>query len=457
MSEKLPILLVEDDECLREALSVTLDIAKVKHVACSSAEDALEMLAGNRFAMMVSDFRLPGIDGLVLLQQIRLRAPDLPVVLMSAFADASLAVRALKSGACDFLIKPFTPQQLTEVIERHRRQIIDPGNGSTLVATAPAMRAVLARCERVAGTDASVLLTGESGVGKDVLARHLHQVSRRAGKPYVAINCAAIPEALLESLLFGYEKGAFTGAARSQAGKFEQADGGTLFLDEIGEMPVELQAKLLRVLQDKMIERLGSNRLVETDVRVIAATNRDLSESVAAGRFREDLFFRLAVFPVRIPPLRERREDILPLARSFMERYRNSMGRPGITLSESAERVLQAHSWPGNVRELENAIQRGLLLCDDGLIEPTHMELSGQVVDVPVVEVSVPVAASPGARIAAPLMEEGVNMSDLERSHILRVLSNVSGSRKKATEVLGISERTLRNKLKAYREQGFAV
>ncbi len=456
MKAQLPILLVEDDECLREALSITLDIAKVKHIACGSAEEALEMLLGNRFAMMVSDFRLPGIDGLALLQQIRQRAPDLPVVLMSAFADASLAVRALKSGACDFLIKPFTPQQLTEVIERHRRQVVDPGAGSSLVAVAPAMRAVLARCERVAGTDASVLLTGESGVGKDVLARHLHQVSRRAGKPYVAINCAAIPEALLESLLFGYEKGAFTGAARSQAGKFEQADGGTLFLDEIGEMPVELQAKLLRVLQDKMIERLGSNRLVETDVRVIAATNRDLSESVAAGRFREDLFFRLAVFPVRIPPLRERREDILPLARSFMERYRNSMGRPGITLSESAERVLQAHPWPGNVRELENAIQRGLLLCDDGLIEPAHMELAGQAIE-PVVVVSVPPSANIGVRLTPPLMEEGANMSDLERSHILRVLSNVSGSRKKATEVLGISERTLRNKLKSYREQGFAV
>lgn len=456
MKEQLPILLVEDDECLREALSITLDIAKVNHIACGSAEEALEMLLGHRFAMMVSDFRLPGIDGLALLQQIRLRAPDLPVVLMSAFADASLAVRALKSGACDFLIKPFTPQQLTEVIERHRRQVVDPGAGSSLVAVAPAMRAVLARCERVAGTDASVLLTGESGVGKDVLARHLHQVSRRAGKPYVAINCAAIPEALLESLLFGYEKGAFTGAARSQAGKFEQADGGTLFLDEIGEMPVELQAKLLRVLQDKMIERLGSNRLVETDVRVIAATNRDLTESVAAGRFREDLFFRLAVFPVRIPPLRERREDILPLARSFMERYRNSMGRPGITLSESAERVLQAHPWPGNVRELENAIQRGLLLCDDGLIEPAHMELSGQALEPAIIAV-MPVAPNIGMRLTAPPMEEGANMSDLERSHILRVLSTVSGSRKKATEVLGISERTLRNKLKSYREQGFAV
>lgn len=456
MKEQLPILLVEDDECLREALSVTLDIADVNHIACGSAEDALDRLAGERFAMMVSDFRLPGIDGLELLQQIRLRAPDLPVVLMSAFADASLAVRALKSGACDFLIKPFTPQQLTEVIERHRRQIVDPGAGSALVATAPAMRAVLARCERVAGTDASVLLTGESGVGKDVLARHLHQVSRRAGKPYVAINCAAIPEALLESLLFGYEKGAFTGAARSQPGKFEQADGGTLFLDEIGEMPVELQAKLLRVLQDKMIERLGSNRLVTTDVRVIAATNRDLTESVAAGRFREDLYFRLAVFPVRIPPLRERREDILPLARTFMERYRDSMGRPGVTLSENAERVLQAHPWPGNVRELENAIQRGLLLSDDGLIEPCHMELSGQVTEVAPLQVN-PVVEKIAAVPAAPLAEEGVNMSDLERSHILRVLSNVAGSRKKATEVLGISERTLRNKLKSYREQGFAV
>ena len=326
------ILLVEDDTDLREAISVTLRLGGVEHQAFECAEDALPAIDPEAEQMLVTDFRLPGMNGLQLLAQARERHPQLPVVVMTAYADTQLAVQALKGGARDFLIKPFMPQQLLEVIARHHPspRPAKTGMEAEIIAADPAILAVKNRCERVAGTGATVLLTGESGVGKDVFAKQIHQLSERRSKPYVAINCAAIPENLLESTLFGYEKGAFTGAAKAQPGKFEQANGGTLFLDEIGEMPLELQAKLLRVLQDQVVERLGSLRSIHCDVRIVAATNQDLQLRVKEGKFREDLYFRLAVFPIRIPPLRERKNDILPLAEHFLVRYGRTMGRQGL-------------------------------------------------------------------------------------------------------------------------------
>jgi two-component system response regulator FlrC len=311
----------------------------------------------------------------------------------------------------------------------------------------------------VADTGATVLLTGESGVGKDVFAKQIHQLSGRNSKPYVAINCAAIPDNLLESTLFGYEKGAFTGATKAQPGKFEQANGGTLFLDEIGEMPLELQAKLLRVLQDQVVERLGSMRSVNCDVRIVAATNQDLQQRVKDGKFREDLYFRLAVFPIRIPPLRERQQDILPLAEHFLARYGRTMGRQGLKLSAQSNHALQNYPWPGNVRELENAMQRALLLSDGDLIEPNDIELHGS---APSSTASAPVGnlSAGGTPLAYSSDTESTtsgaqDMDSIEREHILKVLKQVGGNRKEAVNILGLSERALRYKLKAYKEAGF--
>jgi two-component system response regulator FlrC len=372
-----------------------------------------------------------------------------------------LAVQALKGGARDFLIKPFMPQQLLEVIARHNPspKPAKTGVDAEIIAADPAILAVKNRCERVAGTDATVLLTGESGVGKDVFAKQIHQLSERRNKPYVAINCAAIPENLLESTLFGYEKGAFTGAAKAQPGKFEQANGGTLFLDEIGEMPLELQAKLLRVLQDQVVERLGSLRSIHCDVRIVVATNQDLQQRVKDGKFREDLYFRLAVFPIRIPPLRERKNDILPLAEHFLVRYGRTMGRQGLKLSPASQNDLANYAWPGNVRELENAIQRALLLSDGDMIEPADIELHGSQTSAPPAS-SAHQTALDGTPLAYVSDQESTasgaqDMDSIEREHILKVLKQVGGNRKEAVNILGLSERALRYKLKAYKEAGF--
>ena len=458
------ILLVEDDTDLREAISVTLRLGGVEHRAFECAEDALPAIDPETEQMLVTDFRLPGMNGLQLLAQARERHPQLPVVVMTAYADTQLAVQALKGGARDFLIKPFMPQQLLEVIARHNPspKPAKTGLDTEIIAADPAILAVKNRCERVAGTGATVLLTGESGVGKDVFAKQIHQLSERRNKPYVAINCAAIPENLLESTLFGYEKGAFTGAAKAQPGKFEQANGGTLFLDEIGEMPLELQAKLLRVLQDQVVERLGSLRSIHCDVRIVAATNQDLQQRVKDGKFREDLYFRLAVFPIRIPPLRERQNDILPLAEHFLVRYGRTMGRQGLKLSAASQHDLTHYAWPGNVRELENAIQRALLLSDGDMIEPADIELHGSQTTPPPSSSST--SAQPTALDGTPLAyvsdQESTSsgaqdMDSIEREHILKVLKQVGGNRKEAVNILGLSERALRYKLKAYKEAGF--
>ncbi len=490
-----PVMIVEDDADLREALCATLDLQDVEYRAFDSAESALAAIDQEVYSMVLTDFRLPGMDGMTLLRSVHKKLPELPMVMMTAFAEAQLAVEALKAGARDFLIKPCQPEHLVEVIGRYRQSggvgsgssVTAAGgnggsngkNGGQLIAESPAIQTVLSRCTRVASTDATVLLTGESGVGKDVFAREVHKRSPRAAKPYVAINCAAIPETLLESILFGYERGAFTGAVKQQEGKFEQANGGTIFLDEIGEMPLELQAKLLRVLQDKVVERIGANKSVEIDLRIIAATNRDLPARVAAGQFREDLYYRLAVFPIAIPPLRERIEDLLPLARYFLAKYAPTMGHAKASLSQAACERIVAYSWPGNVRELENAIQRALLLSDTGVISPAELEL-GEIGAATMPAVT-PAAVAPGLAATGVAPAQGVaapaasntqpaamaqsgpdlasvsnkNLAEVERDHILKVLQQTDGNRRKAIEILGISERALRYKLKEYKEQGF--
>lgn len=465
MSDKnLPILVVEDDPNLREAISDTLELAGRPVLSVPGGEEALAVLAREQVSIVVSDVRMMPMDGITLLKEIRLRHPQLPVVLMTAYADVDRAVEAMRSGACDFLLKPFEPGALLAQVDKYA--LPDPGAVTGVIAHDPASANLFGIAARVAQTDATVLLTGESGVGKEVVARFIHRNSSRNKGPFVAINCAAIPESLLEATLFGYEKGAFTGAQTAQAGKFEQAQDGTLLLDEVTEMPLALQAKLLRVLQEREVERVGGKKPVALNIRIVATSNRDMAAAVSKGVFREDLYYRLNVFPILIPALRQRPEDIIPLARHFLVERGPQIGRQGLSFSPQAESMLLTHSWPGNVRELENVVQRAMILVPGNLIAPEHLGLpmSPQFTLPPVSETGSPSFITP-ARVEvldvrseekAQEAEKKVdNMKDLEREHILKTLVEVKGSRKAAVERLGISERTLRYKLKQYRDEGF--
>ncbi|MBI4754667.1 MAG: sigma-54-dependent Fis family transcriptional regulator [Betaproteobacteria bacterium] len=442
MTDSLNILVVDDDSYLCDALCMTLEAAGHRVTGAAEGATALRLVERQDFHLVVSDLRMHPMDGLELLDRIRDREPLLPVLLMTAFADVDTAVSAMRKGACDFLIKPFEPHTLVGHVDRYA---VRPLHSEGLVAADPRTQMVLQLAARVARSDATVLLAGESGTGKEVFARFIHAESPRAAGPFVAINCAAIPENLLEATLFGYEKGAFTGAQGAQAGKFEQAQGGTLLLDEISEMPLGLQAKLLRVLQEREVERLGGKKAVALNIRVLATSNRDMVEEVTCGRFREDLFYRLNVFPLTIPPLRERPSDIGPLARHFAAVHGQRNGGAG-RLSAQAEAMLRAHAWPGNVRELENVVQRALILADNKPIEPHHLHFGAAQQRPP--------AAPPGVARAPSVRATTPSMKDLERRHILETLAAVGGSRKRAVEQLGISERTLRYKLQQYRTEG---
>jgi DNA-binding NtrC family response regulator len=377
-----------------------------------------------------------------------------PVVACGRAEDADAAVRAIEGGARDFLPLPPDADLIIAMLEAAGAAPQAEGP----VARDPVMLAMLARAAQLARAEASVLLTGESGTGKEVMARHLHATSRRARGPFVALNCAALPESLLESELFGHEKGAFSGAVAARKGKFEQAEGGTLLLDEIGEMDPRLQAKILRVIQEREVDRLGGTAPLRVDVRLLAATHRDLGAEVAAGRFREDLYFRLNVVALHIPALRERPADILPLAEHFCARYAQVNGLPPRPLAPAARHRLLAHGWPGNVRELENTIHRAVLLAEGHEIGPEAIELSRPLAAAP----AAPSATAPGAeapagppgRVAALV---GRKMEEVERELILETLSHCLGNRTRAAEILGISIRTLRNKLGEYRSAGIAV
>ncbi|MDP2194786.1 MAG: sigma-54 dependent transcriptional regulator [Rhodocyclaceae bacterium] len=452
------ILVVEDDDALRDALLITLEAAGYRVTGADGGPSALARLERQAFHMVISDLRMSPMDGLQLLAEIRTRKPGLPVLLMTAFGDVDRAVAAMKGGACDFMLKPFEPRALLDQIERYAIPPAAPG----VIAVAQATRDVLLLAARVAKSAATVLLTGESGVGKEVFARYIHDQSPRCRGPFVAINCAAIPDNLLEATLFGHEKGAFTGAQSAQAGKFEQANGGTLLLDEISEMPQALQAKLLRVLQEREVERVGGKKPQPVDIRVLATSNRNMAAEVAAGRFREDLYYRLNVFPLAIPSLRERPDDIVPLAQHFLAVHGARLGRVA-KISAAAAAILAAHPWPGNVRELENVMQRALILAPADSIEAEHLLLQGAGIALPAaapINPAGPAAAVPPAPTFTVATTQvpvftgiSANMKDLERQHILETLAKVGGSRKKAIEILGISERTLRYKLKQYREE----
>ncbi|WP_136477522.1 sigma-54 dependent transcriptional regulator [Pseudomonas sp. DG56-2] len=450
----IKVLLVEDDRALRQALGDTLELGGFDYRAVGSAEDALEAVAAEAFSLVVSDVNMPGMDGHQLLTFLRSRQPQLPVLLMTAHAAVERAVDAMRQGAVDYLVKPFEPRALLDLVARHALGVVAGGADDGPVACEPASAQLLELAARVARSESTVLISGESGTGKEVLARFIHQQSTRNGQPFVAINCAAIPDNMLEATLFGHEKGSFTGAIAAQPGKFEQADGGTLLLDEISEMPLGLQAKLLRVLQEREVERVGGRKPIALDIRVVATTNRDLAGEVAAGRFREDLFYRLSVFPLAWRPLRERSADILPLAERLLARHVNKMKHAPVRLSSEAKTCLQQYAWPGNVRELDNALQRALILQQGGVIEAADFCLAGA---MPMFAPAPPVVAP-----QAPAMGEAANaLGDDMRRHefqmIIDTLRSERGRRKEAAERLGISPRTLRYKLAQMRDAGMDV
>ena len=454
----IKVLLVEDDRSLREALADTLLLAGHDYHAVGSAEEALTAVAREAFSLVISDVNMPGMDGHQLLSLLRVRQPQLPVLLMTAHGAVERAVDAMRQGAADYLVKPFEPKALLDLVSRHALGSVGATDVEGPIAVEPASAQLLALSARVARSDSTVLISGESGTGKEVLARYIHQQSHRAAQPFIAINCAAIPDNMLEATLFGHEKGSFTGAIAAQPGKFEQADGGTILLDEISEMPLGLQAKLLRVLQEREVERVGGRKPITLDIRVVATTNRDLAAEVAAGRFREDLFYRLSVFPLAWRPLRERTADILPLAERLLTKHVNKMKHAAAKLSPEAQACLTAYPWPGNVRELDNAIQRALILQQGGVIQPQDFCLAG-----PVMFAALPVSVPTPAVIREVEIDAdsaGALGDDLRRREfqmIIDTLRSERGRRKEAAEKLGISPRTLRYKLAQMRDAGMDV
>lgn len=425
-TEMKPILVVDDDPQIRSALKEAIQRIGHEAVLCDGGNEALSKLKHAAYSLMITDMKMPKMDGLTLLKEVRHRIGNLPVLVITGFGTVENAVESMKEGATDYLMKPFSFESLKKAVESILER---SATDRELVTENPEMKKLAAMAANVAANDITVLICGESGTGKELLARRIQNISRRKDKPFIAVNCAAIPENLLESELFGHEKGAFTGAVERKKGKFELADGGTLLLDEIGEMPLLLQAKLLRALQEREIDRVGGKEPVRVDVRVIATTNRNLTKECAEGRFREDLFYRLNVFPLRIPPLRERPQDILALSSLFIERFSATCGKVVRGYTEEAAEVLKKRAWRGNVRELENVIQRAVLLCTGELIAPEDL-----------------------------MMDDGINseeetngkIKDMEKELILKTLRDVNGNKTRAAQILGVSVRTIRNKLNEY-------
>ena len=449
---RLAILVVDDEKNIRQTLRVCLEAIDADVTEAGTVQAAVEAISRITFDVAFVDLRLGTQSGLDLIPRLLAENPNVAVVLVTAYATVETAVEAVRRGAWDVLPKPFTPAQIRHLVDRVAAQrslsarvadlqdrLAAEAPDVDLDSRAPAMRQVVEIVRRAAQSDVSVLFRGESGTGKGVLARAMHRESKRRDRPFVTINSPTLTEELLASELFGHARGAFTGAVRDQPGRVEAAEGGTLFLDEIGDMPAGLQAKLLRFLQDKSFERVGETRTRKADVRVVAATNRDLDADVKAGRFREDLLFRLNVLEVRVPSLRERREDLLPLARRFLAFFARAVARPVPELTPDAERVLVDYAWPGNVRELRNAIERALILWPSAILEP---------------------AAFPeriaGARARGPYVGGPFTLETIERAHIAATLARTK-TMEEAAAVLGIDDSTLWRKRKRYEEQDLAT
>ena len=447
MSNK--IMIVEDDNELREALCDTLELAGFEYLEAADAEAAIALLSEHQVDMVVTDVNMPGMDGHQLLEKIRQSHPGLPVMLITAFGQVSKAVDAIKAGAVDYLMKPFDSNALITAVRRFAVGTVATPEAQQPIAEEASSKQLLQLARRVASSDSTVLISGESGTGKEVLAQYIHNNSPRADKPFIAINCAAIPENMLEATLFGHEKGAFTGAYTSAPGKFEQADGGTLLLDEISEMDLGLQAKLLRVLQEQEVERIGGRKVISLNVRVLATTNRKLESYVAEGKFREDLYYRLNVFPLQWKPLRERSQDIVPLAELLFRKCCSKMQRSPVVLSDEVKDALASYAWPGNVRELDNVVQRALILQAGSEIGVADLMLNPA--DISQTELLEPESELDEDDLAGQL---GEGMRQHEFQLIIDALKATHGSRKDAAENLGISPRTLRYKLAKMRELG---
>ena len=450
------ILIVDDEPKMRRVLEIMLQKMQHRVVSAANGREALEQFRRSSVDLIITDLRMPDMDGIELLAQLRAEQSDVPVIVITAHGTIETAVTAMKQGAFDYIVRPFDIDVLELAISRalneavvarqnaFLRQEIDRGWGD-FVGTGAPMQAVYELIRRVGPSKASVFITGETGTGKELAARAVHNASPRRDKLFVPINCAAIPAEMLESELFGYEKGAFTGAVRERVGKFELADGGTIFLDEITEMPVALQVKLLRVLQENVIERLGSNRAISLDLRVIAATNQDPADAVREGRLREDLYYRINVVSIHLPPLRERPEDIPGLVAHFAARH----GSRGANLTARALDRLAAYGWPGNVRELQNVVERALILGGDGSLDEEHFSLPRGVAG------SATAPARPGTAPAADAMPLNRAVDELESRLIDAALARAQGNKAKAAALLEISERTLWYKLKKLRpDQG---
>jgi DNA-binding NtrC family response regulator len=452
-----PVLVVEDTDSLRTLLRESLEAQGHTVIEARDEPDALRQLDPARPAVVITELKLPAGDGFGVLRAAKELDPELQVVVITASGSIQDAVTAIREGAMDFLAKPVDPDHLLLMVERAiaqrrmltenillKEELAERRGAPRIIGEDARLRQVVQQLHRASGTDATVLLEGESGTGKELFARAVHALSPRADGPFVAINCAAIPEMLLESELFGYEKGAFTGAVARKPGRFELAHRGTLFLDEIGDLPLTLQAKILRALEEKRFERVGGTQSLHVDVRVVAATNRNLKARVAERQFREDLYFRLSVFPIQIPPLRERTEDVIILARQFVDRFCRDLNKKTLTISPAALEELRTYGWPGNVRELQNCIERAVILCDGDTIQPRHLNLSFR----------------QAQQVAAPNPWEQIDLSgtladalrrvtiEVERRKIEQALREASGNRQRAADLLQVAHKVLLQKLK---------
>jgi DNA-binding NtrC family response regulator len=457
---KAPILIVEDRDSLRTMLRRALESSGHAVVEARDEPEAVERLHASAPAVVLSDLRLPRGDGFGVIRAAKEYDPELPVIVMTAYGSIQDAVLAIKQGALDFLAKPVEPDHLLLLVGRAvaqrrlvaeylflKEELASRRGLPEIVGRAPALKQVSLAVQRAAGSDATILLEGESGTGKELFARAIHALSPRRAEPFVAINCAAIPEGLLETELFGHEKGAFTGAAGRKHGKFEVADGGTIFLDEIGDLPLALQAKILRALEERAFERVGGTATIRVDARVVAATNRDLRAAVASRGFREDLYFRLSVFPITIPPLRDRAEDILLLARHFVERFCREMNKPVMTMADEAQAALRTYSWPGNVRELQNCIERAVILADGDRLLVHHLNLPGGLASAvsprePWDDIDLSGSLSEASRRA---------LDEVERRKVRLALEQACGDERRAAEILQVDTRTLASLLKRHK------
>ena len=445
---KANLLIVDDEVNIRTTLSKMLARRGYNVTSAASASTALDLAKHQRFHLLITDLKMPDSDGITLLRQMRLLDPEMEAIIMTAYGTIETAVDAIREGAYDYVTKPFEPEHLELLIEKalQKRSLVDENarlrrvvrskdEFGQLIGKSPAMAEVYGLIDMVSSAPATVLLQGESGVGKEVIARTIHQRSQRCRSPLISLNCGAVPESLLESELFGYEKGAFTGADATRPGKIELSHGGTLFLDEVSEMEPRTQIEFLRVLDQREFRRLGGSRLVRVDIRVIAATNKRLEDEVAAGRFRKDLFYRLNVVPIDVPSLRERKEDIAALARSFLNEFSATYRKPRMRLSHGALEDLLAHDWPGNVRELRNLMERLMVTLNDTVIEPGDLPKEYRLAERARPTVEVPL---------------GSTLERVEALVIRRTLAEITPHREKAARILGISPRTLHYKLNRY-------